>query len=110
MYGKLGPPLQVVLSCPSSDDPDPEAADHHESVWRPSWSNGPSPESQSTWGESFAALSLSWPKVRSVTWDHWSDAEPHLVPHGGLLDAQGRPKPLLARLHGLRTMHLAAER
>jgi hypothetical protein len=45
-----------------------------------------------------------------VTWDHWSDAEPHLVPFGGLLDAEGRPKPLLSRLRALRTEHLVPER
>jgi hypothetical protein len=48
--------------------------------------------------------------VRAVTWDHWSDADPHLVPHGGLLDASGRPKPLLARLRALRAEHLLPKR
>jgi hypothetical protein len=53
---------------------------------------------------------LCWPKVRAVTWDHWSDAGPHLVPNGGLLDASGRPRPLLAGLGALRAEHLDAGR
>ncbi len=106
VFGMLGLPLEVVLSLPSADTPDPNAADHEQTVWRPGWRAGPSPEGQAEWGASFAALALSWPRVRGVTWGHWTDAEPHLVPHGGLLDAQGRPKPLLARLRALRTEHL----
>jgi hypothetical protein len=106
VFGMLGLHLEVALSLPSADAPDPGAADHGQTVWRPGWRPGPSPEGQAEWGASFAALALSWPHVRAVTWDNWSDADPHLVPHGGLLDAQGRVKPLLARLRALRTEHL----
>ncbi|MBN9118526.1 MAG: hypothetical protein J0I06_05095 [Planctomycetes bacterium] len=105
-FGMLGLPLEVALSLPSADAPDPLAAEHQQTVWRPGWRAGPSPEGQAEWGASFAALALSWPQVRAVTWDHWTDADPHLIPHGGLLDAPGRPKPLLARLRALRTEHL----
>ena len=52
------------------------------------------------------ALALASPDVRAVTWDHWSDAEMHLTPCGGLLDADGRAKPLLSRLRTLRSAHL----
>lgn len=106
VFGMLGIPLEVLLSLPSSAEPDPVAAEHLQSVWKHGWRAGPSPEGQAEWGASFAALALCWPQVRAVTWDHWSDAEPHLVPFGGLLDAAGRPKPLLARLRALRTDHL----
>jgi hypothetical protein len=110
VFGMLGLPLEVVLSLPSSAEPDRVASDHGQEVWRHGWRPGPSPDGQAEWGATFAALSLCWPQVRSVTWDHWSDADPHLVPAGGLLDAAGRPKPLLARLRALRTEHLAAPR
>lgn len=106
VFGMLGLHLEVALSLPSADGPDPLAAEHGQSVWKPGWRAGPSPEGQAEWGASFAALALAWPHVRSVTWDNWTDAEPHLIPHAGLLDARGRPKPLLARLRGLRTEHL----
>jgi hypothetical protein len=108
-FTTLGLPLEVILSLPSADGADPLAEDHKESVWRHAWRAGPSPEGQAEWGASIAALALCWPQVRAVTWDHWSDAEPHLVPFGGLLDASRRPKPLLSRLRALRTEHLAPE-
>ena len=110
VFGMLGLPLEIVLSLPSADGPDPQAADHGEAVWRPGWRTGPTPEGQAEWGASFASLALCWPQVRGVTWDHWSDAEPHLVPFGGLLDAAGRPKPLLARLRAMCAEHLVPER
>ncbi len=108
-FGLLGLPLEVLLSLPSSDDPDPPAAEHGQSLWNQEWVARPSPEGQAEWGASFAALALSWPQVRAVTWDHWSDAEPHLIPNSGLLDADSVAKPLLARLRALRTAHLEAE-
>lgn len=106
VFGKLGTELEVLLSVPSEAGPDPLARPHGQSVWSPVWQAPPSPEAQAEWGAKFAALALSWPRVRTVTWDNWSDAEPHLTPNGGLLDAHGRPKPLLLRLRHLRTEHL----
>jgi len=44
-----------------------------------------------------------------VTWDHWSDANPHMIPWSGVLDENGKPKPLLARLQALRNEHLQPE-
>lgn len=105
LFGVLDRPLEVTLSLPSSGSPDAAAAPG-QSVWAPAWAGGPSPDAQAEWGAALAALALSAPHVRAVTWDHWSDAEPHLVPCGGLLDAAGRPKPLLARLQTLRAAHL----
>jgi hypothetical protein len=109
-FGMLGPPLEVLLSFPASGEPDPNAKVHGQEVWTHGWPSGPSAESQAEWGAAMASLALCWPKVRSVTWDNWSDADPHLVPHGGLLDAGGNFRPLLARLRALRTEHLASPR
>ncbi len=106
LFGMLGLPLELVLSCPSSPRPDPLAAAHMQSVWAHGSRPGHSPEGQAECGASFAALGLCTPHVRAVTWDHWSDADPHLTPSGGLLDPDGRAKPLLARLRTLRTTHL----
>src|SRR5262249_41682891 len=106
LFGLLGVPLEIVLSLPSSEEPDPKAAVHGQSVWSHGWRAGASLEGQAEWGASFAALALCTPHVRAVTWDHWSDAEPHLTPAGGLVDVNGHPKPLLSRLRTLRTAHL----
>ncbi|MCI0700763.1 MAG: endo-1,4-beta-xylanase [Planctomycetia bacterium] len=110
LFGLLGLPLELVLSHPSASDPDPLATAHGQSIWSPAWSAGPSPESQAEWGSSMASLALCWLPVRAVTWAHWSDATPHMVPQSGLLDAHGQPKPLLAKLRNLRSEHLPPER
>ncbi len=109
-FGMLGPPLEVVLSLPASGGTDPNATEHGQAIWAPGWNGSPSEQVQAEWGSSLAALALCWPKVRSVTWDPWLDADPHLVPHGGLLDASGHPRPLLERLRALRNEHLATSR
>ncbi|MDB5306633.1 MAG: hypothetical protein JWO38_835 [Gemmataceae bacterium] len=106
LFAHLGLPLEVVLGHPASGKPDPAAQEHNESVWSPGWRGAPTPEGQAEWGASFAALALCKPQVRAVTWDHWTDLDPHLTPAGGLINAAGRPNPLLARLQALRTAHL----
>lgn len=106
LFGVLGLPLEVVVSTPATSGPDLRAAEHLETVWSPGWATGPRPEGQADWGEAFAALALCKPHVRSVTWSHWSDADPHLTPHGGLHDPAGHTRPLLARLASLRTEYL----
>jgi hypothetical protein len=107
-FAMLGLPLEVVLGLPSSADPDPRAAAHGQEVWLPGWPGAPTPDAQAAWGESVARLALALPQVRAVTWDHWTDAEAHVTPNGGLLDAAGHPKPLLDRFRALRAAHLPA--
>ncbi len=108
LYGRLGLPVDAVLSHPSSSRDDPAARAHHEEIWRPSWRGEVTPELQEAWGEAFVALALCNPLVRTVTWDSWSDADPHLTPWGGLVQTTGAAKPLLARLSRLRSEELAA--
>jgi len=38
---------------------------------------------------------LSKQIVHAVVWDGWSDRQPHLLPHSGLVDPSGRPRPML---------------
>src|SRR5207248_8473100 len=64
LFGRLGLPLEVVLSLPAGGGPDPAAAEHGQSVWAPGLRSGPSPEGQAEWGASFAALALCTPEVR----------------------------------------------
>jgi hypothetical protein len=105
LFGILQLPLEITLSLPSSTQPDPIAKSQGQTVWSPAtWDI--TPDGQAEWGASFAALALCFPHVRAVTWDHWSDLDPHLSPHGGLLDPTGKPKPLLSRLRTLRSAYL----
>lgn len=102
LYGLLGLPLEVMLSHPSSGKSDPLAQEYRESVWGAGWPHGPTPERQAEWGGAFATMALCKPQVRAVTWDHWSDADPHLTPSGGLVDSVGRANPLLARFQAMK--------
>lgn len=106
LFSILGPPLDVLLACPAGAGPDAAAQAHGEVLWSPAWHGPPTPEAQAEWGMAFAALALCKPQVRSVTWDHWADAEPHLTPNGGLIALSGRANPLLGRLQGLRAAHV----
>ncbi len=106
LFSILGPPIEVLLSCPAGAGPDPAAQTHGEVLWSPAWRGPPTPEGQAEWGMGYAALALAKPQVRSVTWDHWADADPHLTPAGGLIALSGRANPLLGRLQGLRATHL----
>jgi hypothetical protein len=105
LFGLLGVPLEILLSRPSGTGTDPLSS-AGQSVWCPGSQVGLTPEGQGDWGASVAALALCTPHVRAVTWDHWTDAEPHSTPAGGLLDANSHPKPLLGALRTLRTAHL----
>ena len=40
--------------------------------------------------------------VHGIVWDGWSDAEPHVMSHSGLIDAAGNSRPLLEYLTRVR--------
>jgi hypothetical protein len=105
LYALLGLPLHVTLGYPSSDGPD-GLADPSLSVSGGNWKGGYSPQVQADWAAAFGGLTLCKPFVRGVQWLHCHDAEPHLAPHCGLVDAKGNPKPALGRLRELRQAHL----
>jgi hypothetical protein len=110
LYGKLGLPLEVLLSYPASSRDDPISRAGGEELWGPAWNEAPSADLQACWGEAFTALALCNPLIRAVTWDSWSDGDAHLTPSGGLLEADGTTRPLLSRLARLRAAHLATPR
>jgi hypothetical protein len=37
-----------------------------------------------------------------ILWNQLSDASPHVYPHGGVFDAQDKPKPALESLRKIR--------
>jgi hypothetical protein len=45
--------------------------------------------------------------VHGVVWEGWSDAEPHLMGHSGLLDREHHPRPLLQYLMQVRREFLS---
>jgi glycosyl hydrolase family 10 len=105
LYALLGVPLQVMLSYPSSAEPDPQA-DPDQRAQAGFWRSGFTPQVQADWLAAFAELALCKPYVRTVRAPHFSDAEPHTYPHCGLVDAAGPAKPGIAALQRLRGIHL----
>jgi hypothetical protein len=105
LYALLGVPLQVTLGYASSAGLDPLAAPDL-AVAGGHWRGGFSPAVQADWAAAFAPLALCKPAVYAVYWVQAGDADPHVFPHCGLLDAQGNPKPVLEQLRTLRHRHL----
>jgi hypothetical protein len=105
LYSLLGVPLQITLGLPSDANQDLLASpEMTASAGR--WRDGFTPDNQADWAAAFGALALCKPTVRGVHWTHLSDAEPHMFPASGLVDARGNVKPALARLGQLRAAHL----
>jgi hypothetical protein len=105
MYALLGVPLRLTLGYPSQDGPD-RWADPEMTVAGGFWHGAVSPAAQADWAVAFGTLALCKPTVQGIVWAHFNDADPHQLPHCGLLDAAGQPKPALERLAELRKQHL----
>ncbi len=105
VYAHLGVPLQVTLGYPAAATAD-ALADADQKMTAGSWLTGFSPEVQAEWAAAFARLCVCKSYVRAVHWAHFSDARPHVFPHCGLLDSQGKARPALQKLAALRKEHL----
>src|SRR5262249_58632349 len=105
LYSLLGLPLQITMGVPSGVGQD-DLANAGQTVNAGRWRGPFTPQMQADWATAFGRLALCKPAVRSLLWTHLSDAEPHLFPNCGLVDAEGRGKPALVRLADLRAMHL----
>jgi hypothetical protein len=105
LYALLGVPLSVTLGYPSEERADLDA-DPELRVGAGRWLDGFTPAVQAEWAAAFTALAVCKHFVQGVRWAHASDREPHQFPHCGLIDAQGNPRPALARLRALREAHV----
>lgn len=100
LYALFGAPLTLYLGMPSS----PDSTD---AGYSPLDDGNPwSPDMQAAWATRMLGLAACKPFTLSVSWLHWSDAQDHLFGHGGMIDAQGKPKPVLAALQQFREQHL----
>ena len=100
-WSTLGIPVHATLAFPSSSGTDSLACSEN-CLRDPSFHDAWSPETQAEWVDSYLPLLLSKPAVVGIDWAHLSDAVAHELPHAGLVDAQGQPKPALERM----TRHL----
>jgi hypothetical protein len=103
-YGTLGLPLLVSLTVPSAATRDSLAQDS--SKVQPYSPLEPSPAAQRAWAERYLPLLLAKQPVQGVIWNQLTDSQPHALAHGGLFDANDRPKPIVELLESLRQQHV----
>jgi hypothetical protein len=105
LYALLGVPLRVTLGYPAAKNNDAKA-DPELQPEAGHWRNGFNPAVQAECAAAFGALALCKPYVQGIQWCHLHDAQPHQVPHAGLIDARGQVRPVFERLLKLREQHL----
>lgn len=104
-WSMLGMPLYLYLTVPSGEAPDP-LAEGRSSPIAGAYHGGWSPAAQADWVRKCVPMLLAKPSVQGIAWTQLRDDEQHDLPHGGLFDAQGIPKPALTALAYLRKQHL----
>jgi len=100
-WSLLGVPLYLTLCVPSSTAPDPLSVDEVR-VWPDTWDLG----AQQSWINQQVPLLLSKSYVHGMFWKQLRDGESHELPHGGLFDSGGHPKPSLRQMAALRKAYL----
>ena len=53
----------------------------------------PTSDLQAGWAAQLVPLLMAKQPIVGVYWTHYHDASPHRYPFGGLVDAEGNPKP-----------------
>jgi hypothetical protein len=100
-WATLGLPLLVQLVVPGGSGADPKAM-VPEKVLQPPGPVGDAEAEQLKVAGPVLRTLLAKHIVHGIVWDGWSDAEPHLLSHSGVIDAGGRPRPMLEYLTRLR--------
>ncbi len=100
-WSLLGLPLYVFLTLPSQMGEDPLARNKTQVMIRNPQGRW-EPDDQALLLQQIAGLLATKPTVQGVYWNQLQDNQPHRFPHGGLVDAQGHPKPAWLRFKQLR--------
>jgi hypothetical protein len=104
-FSAFGKPLHITgVQAPS------DVADVPDSVWGRkasvraggTWHRDWSEETQRAWLRRVYHIALSKPFVDAITWRSLADGGEAFLPHGGLLRANGTPKPAYSELQGIR--------
>ncbi len=103
-YAALEKPLCVsAIGAPSALVPPPDMLDGVPAPDPGAWWNDWNPEIQADWLSAALSVALAKPYVQSVCWHELGDASTRPeMPNGGLVDANGVPKPAASRLSELR--------
>ena len=100
-WATLGMPLLVQLSIPGGVDADPLAIAPNDLLKSETQSLDPASDQLRTAAPLVRTL-LAKHIVHGIVWDGWSDAEPHVQSHSGVIDSKGQPRPLLEYLTRVR--------
>ncbi|TWU19633.1 endo-1,4-beta-xylanase [Allorhodopirellula heiligendammensis] len=104
-WGTLSAPLLVQLSIPAAPGLDPGARIKTAPVSLAPEMNGQAAawaRQQYDFARPLIETLLAKQIVHAVVWDGASDQLPHVMPHTGVIDSMGAPRPLHAYLAGLR--------
>jgi hypothetical protein len=93
LWSLLGLPLHVFLTVPADGSPDPHARRKCQPL--PATGPGWNAQTQAEWAQELYELLLAKSYVQSITWNQLTDAGPHELPHAGLIDPTGKPRPAL---------------
>ncbi len=104
-WSTLGLPLMVHMGVPGGSGIDPNATAPSDTNL-PAASGTDGGTQQSEIAVPLLKALLAKHCVHAIVWDGWSDAEPHVNSHSGLLDVGGKPRPLLSFLQQLRQDYL----
>lgn len=104
-YGALGKPIAVTLGAPSTQQ---AAQEQFACVMEPgSWRGGWGPQTQAEWLDQTMTVVLGKPCVIGAAWQQLADAPAGAeMVSGGILTAEGMPKPAFDRLVRLRRANL----
>ncbi|TWU60243.1 hypothetical protein Poly51_05180 [Rubripirellula tenax] len=105
-WATLGMPLLVQLSLPGGTGSDLKAQAPGEVLQYDAMTKDAATEQLRIAGPLIRTL-LAKHIVHGIVWDGWSDAEPHVNSHSGVIDADGQPRPILEYLTRLRKEFLA---
>ncbi|MGC3966648.1 MAG: hypothetical protein QM775_04550 [Pirellulales bacterium] len=104
-WALLGVPLYIFLAAPAAEGDDGKV-ESKTSVVEGAWPGGWSPEAQAEWVKRVVPMLLAKPSVQGIAWQQYRDDELHELPHAGLIDGQGRSRPVATALAALRKDHL----
>lgn len=104
-WSMLGVPLYVFLAAPSAESEDALAETRSQPI-AGAWPGGWSPEGQAEWVSKIVPMLLAKPSVQGIAWQQYRDDEPHELPHAGLIDERGQPKPVFTALTSIRNEHV----
>lgn len=100
-WSSLGLPLLVQMAMPAAGGPDADAVRGCDVI--PLGPDGKTDAAmQRELGIRWVRTLIAKGVVHGILWDGWDDRYPHTMPHSGLIDAAGRPRPLLEGLIALR--------